>query len=101
MHPNLAALPRLMPVNTAGGEERAWFRADTESQRGRVGPCTGGWGPGLDSWSQGCLAEPLAPCPVSCPFSAFFFFCPTAWFVGFQFPNQGLNLGHGGENTEL
>ena len=23
----------------------------------------------------------------------FFFFCPTAWLAGFQFPYQGLNLG--------
>ena len=27
----------------------------------------------------------------------FFFFCHAVWFGGSQFPNQGLNLGHGSE----
>ena len=31
---------------------------------------------------------------------AVFFFGHAAWLVGSQFPDQGLNLGHGGESAE-
>ena len=56
----------------------------------------GGWTPGL----RDVLLSPWHPAQSHVLFQPFFFFCPTAWFVGFQFPNQGFNLGHGSENTE-